>query len=260
MNRVLDKVALVTGAGTLDGIGAACARALADEGAKVAVSDIDLAGAERVAATLRADGLTAIAVQQDVSDERRWTAVVEEIRSKLGLLTVLVANAGIGVNAAVEDLSVDQYRATFAVNMDGVFFGTRAVLPGMREANSGSIINISSAGGIVGDMTSAVYGASKAAIRLFTKGVALEAARKGWNVRVNSIHPGLIGTATAFRHMQVALGGSEEQALALLKMRIPMARPGRVEEVASAAVYLASDEASYTTGTEIVIDGGMTAE
>ena len=254
--RLDNKIAVVTGGG--GGLGEAMCERLAEEGAAVAVTDVSLPNAERVAEQLLAKGARAVAIQHDVTDEQRWPAVLAEVEAALGNPNVLVNNAGIAVISTVEDETLAGWRKTQAVNLDAVFMGTQAAIATMKESG-GSIINISSIEGIIGEPRVPAYNASKGGVRIFSKSAALHCAKNGYPVRVNSIHPGYVGTAM----VQCALATlSEEEGNALfaeLMGKIPMGRLGEPVEIANGVVFLASDEASYITGSELVIDGGYTA-
>ena len=242
--RVAGKVALVTG--SAGGIGAATARLLCAQGARVLLTDIEPATVRSVAEQLRDEGYAALAVGLDVSDESDWRAAVSAAESEFGTVTVLVNNAGLCRPGGVTETSRQVWDEVIAVNQVGVFLGMRAVIPGMCQHGGGSIINISSINGLVGSPTGAAYHAAKGAVRLLTKQAAVEYGPYG--VRVNSIHPGVISTP-----MNAGMDMSE-------RIRVtPLGRPGRAEEVAAAVLFLASDESSYITGTELVVDGGFTA-
>ena len=253
--RVSGKVAIVTGAAA--GIGRACALRLAAEGARVVVSDIDEAGAAACAGEIVAAGGEAMFITHDAASEDDWARTFAETTGAFGGLDVLVNNAGFAFAAGIEETTTEQWRSIMAVNVDGTFFGTRGAIPLMRESGGGSIVNISSILGIVGDPAMAAYNATKGAVRLFTKGVALECAEKGWGIRVNSVHPAYIRTPMVDRYAETF--ETPEAGYAELGRRQPMGRVGEAEEVAGAVLYLASDEAAFVTGTELVIDGGYTA-
>lgn len=252
MGRVAGKVALVTGAAS--GIGRACAEVLAREGAVVVLTDVQ--DGEAVAAGIRAKGGKASFHKHDVTDEARWNAIVADTAKQHGRLDVLVNNAGIAVAGLVTDLTLERWRHQMAVNVDGVFLGVKCALPLMRKTGKGSIINISSIAGLRGAATLSAYCASKGAVRLFTKSVALECAAMGDGIRCNSVHPGIIETPI---WGQVIPGSNEPMDLdAMSAVRVPLKRKGVPEDIANAVLFLASDDSSYMTGEEMVVDGGMT--
>jgi NAD(P)-dependent dehydrogenase (short-subunit alcohol dehydrogenase family) len=258
MNRLQGKVALVSGAAA--GIGAGIARAFVAEGAWVCVTDVDDEGGLELADAL---GNSACYRHLDVRQETEWSAAVDQILREHGKLDVVVNNAGItGFEGAFvphdpEHTSLADWHAVLATNLDGTFLGCKYALRAMRSQQSGSIINISSRSGLVGIPGAAAYAASKAAIRNHTKTVALYAAEQGWKVRCNSIHPAAILT----KMWEPMLGSGEDRELRMKAVvkDTPLQRFGSVEEVAALAVLLASDEATYITGTELNIDGGILA-
>ncbi len=245
--RLAGKVALITGAAR--GMGAAEARLFAREGAKVVVSDVLEDEARAVASEINDSGGEALALALDVSKDDDWRRVVAEAEARFGKLNVLVNNAGIIERHSLEETSEETWDRIMAVNAKGVFLGTKAALPAMRRAGGGSIINISSISGMV-SVGYPAYNASKGAVRVFTKSAAVEYAGEG--IRVNSIHPGAIWTPMSLYKNERT---REERAAT-----VPMGRVGDPEEVAYGALFLASDESSYVTGSEMVIDGGVTAE
>jgi len=254
--RLEGKVALVTGGGS--GLGEGISKRFAEEGARVALSDIDRAGVERAAAEITAAGGHALAIEQDVTDEAGWDTVVGRIVAELGGIDVLVNNAGIVIGGSVEHASFDDWHKELAVNLDGVFLGTRAAVRVMKE-RGGSIINISSIEGLIGGPTTAAYNASKGGVRIFTKSAALHCAAEGYAIRVNSVHPGFILTPmveNAFAKMPAEqLNEMRER----VKHDIPVGDMGEPVDIANGCLYLASDESKYMTGAELVIDGGYTA-
>jgi len=266
MNRTPDKIALITGAAS--GIGRAACLALAQEGAVIVATDIHRDGAEAVAAELRAAGGRALALRHDVADEAEWAAVMAATLREFGRLDVLVNNAGVGTTKPLIETSLADWRAVTRVNLDGVFLGTRDGVAAMRplperpRRSSGSIINISSMLGLVGFPEAAPYCASKGGVRLLTKSAALECAAQGWNVRVNSIHPGFIWTPMVQASVERAAAATGTDAAAnqaAIAALHPLGRMGTAGEVAAAIVYLASDESAFVTGSELTIDGGYTA-
>jgi NAD(P)-dependent dehydrogenase (short-subunit alcohol dehydrogenase family) len=258
MDRLKGKVALVSGAAR--GIGAAIARAFVAEGAWVAVTDIDDQRGREFAATL---GSSSEYFRLDVRQEAEWSAVIDHILRDRSKLDVVVNNAGItGFEGATvphdpENAALADWRAVLTTNLDGTFLGCKHALRAMRSQQAGSIINLSSRSGQVGIPGAAAYAASKAAIRNHTKTVALYAAEQGWKIRCNSIHPAAILTPM----WDPILGNGEERELRMEAMvkGTPLQRFGHVDEVAALAVLLASDEATYITGTELNIDGGLLA-
>ena len=249
MGRLDGKVALISGGAR--GQGAEEARLMAEEGAKVVFGDILDDLGKQVEAAIAEAGLDATYVHLDVTREGEWQSAVETAVGKYGGLHVLVNNAGILIRKSIEDTTEEEWDRIMAVNVKGVFLGTKHAIPEMRKAGGGSIVNISSIYGLVGSPTSTAYHAAKGAIRLFTKSAAVQYAKE--NIRVNSVHPG------SMPPMMTSTPRDPVQRQATLE-NIPMGRAGRVEEVAYAVLFLATDEASYITGAELVVDGGFTAK
>jgi NAD(P)-dependent dehydrogenase (short-subunit alcohol dehydrogenase family) len=251
-----NKVVLITGAGS--GLGEAMARRLAQEGALVVASDIDFAAVQGVVASIVASGGHAEAEHQDVTDEARWTALVDAVLARHGHLDVLVNNAGIALTGSAEDTTLADWQRTQRVNLDAVFLGTREAIRAMKT-RGGSIVNISSIEGIVGEPLTAAYNASKGGVRIFTKSAALHCAAEGYGIRVNSVHPGFILTPM----VENALAGMPAEQAAAFHARIidsiPVRAMGEPRDIANGVLFLASDESRYMTGTELVIDGGYTA-
>ncbi len=261
MDRVKGKVALVTGGAS--GIGRASAMLLAKEGATVAVTDVqDDQGRDCAAAIKRAGG-DAIFLHHDVASEDAWISVVTEIRSRFGKLHVLVNNAGIAITGSVLTMTLADWRRQQAINLDGVFLGVKHSLPLMRESGGGSIINISSLAGLKGSPTLAGYCATKGGVRLFTKAVALECAAARDNVRVNSVHPGVIETPIWLGILPGTIPGAGQPGAnapnldVISETMVPTGKKGLPEDIAAGVLYLASDDSRYVTGSELVIDGGM---
>ena len=257
MGRVSGKVALVTGGAS--GLGAAQCRLLAKEGAKVAVTDINEEGAKVVATAICQAGGEAIYLKHDVTLEIDWERTVTETVKQFGGLDILVNNAGIAIVKSVEDTSLEEWRLTLAVNLDGVFLGTKCAIGIMKENGGGSIVNISSIEGIVGEPMTAAYNASKGGVRIFTKSAALHCAYNDYDIRVNSVHPGFVQTPML---AEAVVAIPAEQAADLQQRvvaSIPLKRYGEPDEIAYGVLYLASDETKYMTGSELVIDGGYTA-
>lgn len=255
--RLQDKITLVTGGA--NGIGEATARRFAEEGATVIITDINQQGAEAVAEAINAAGGTAEAMAQNVCDPDRWQEVVASVVATHGALHVLVNNAGIVLVGNVENASLEDWRTTNQVNGEGVFLGTQAAIVVMQECG-GSIINISSIEGIVGEPNMAAYNYSKGGVRIFTKSAALHCARCGYPVRINSVHPGFIATAMVTDGIGALPPEVQDEMRARLEREIPLGGvPGEPLDIANGCVFLASDESKYMTGAELVIDGGYTS-
>jgi len=256
MARLDGKVALISGGAR--GQGAAEARLFVREGAKVAIGDILDTEGKQIEADINESGAECLFVHLDVTSEEDWLHAVESTVSRFGKLDVLVNNAGIGSTrgpdgqrVSIENLTEAQWDLVMDVNAKGVFLGTKYAIPEMRKAGGGSIINISSIAGLVGGTTTA-YGASKGAVRIFTKSTAIQYANEG--IRANSVHPGVIETDMTAGMLTDEAGRQASLA------RHPIGRLGTSEDVAYGVLYLATDEASFVTGSELVIDGGLTAQ
>ena len=252
MGRMDGKVALISGGAR--GMGASEAAMFAAEGAAVIIGDILDAEGEETAARIRSSGGQCHYQRLDVTSERDWLNIVASTLSRFGKLNVLVNNAGIGSNSfQIHEEPVDLWDRTIDVNLKGVFLGARSVIPAMKDAGGGSIINISSQLGIVAvPYSGAAYQTAKGGVRILTKAAALQYAPDG--IRVNSVHPGPIATE------MTRAGRDDPERLAMMLARIPMGRYGEPEEVANAVLYLASDESAFVTGSEVVVDGGWTAQ
>jgi 3(or 17)beta-hydroxysteroid dehydrogenase len=249
--RLAGKVALISGGAR--GMGAVEARLFAKEGAKVAIGDILEDEGRKLEAEVHATGGEALYVRLDVAREGDWRKAVEATVSRFGKLDILVNNAGISGRGRVEDTPVEEWDRVMEVNAKGVFLGTKVAIPAMRQSGGGSIINISSQLGLVGtDHSSPQYQASKGAVRLLTKATAMQYAKEG--IRANSVHPGPIVTP-----MTEAARADPERYKMMLS-RIPLGCYGQPEDVAYGVLYLASDESRWVTGSELVIDGGWTAQ
>jgi NAD(P)-dependent dehydrogenase (short-subunit alcohol dehydrogenase family) len=255
---------LVTGGA--NGIGRATSLRLAEEGAKVVLTDVHDEGGEAVVAEIREAGGEARFLHHDVTDEADWARVIAEVRQAFGRLDILFNNAGIGgAGGPAVDITLDAWRRVHAVNVEGVFLGVKHGLPLMREGGGGSIINVSSIAGLVGSIGGHGYAASKGAVRIFTKSVAMECARLRDGVRVNSVHPGIIDTAVWGRRPDDAPRPGDNaypkpDLQALVDETTPLGVVGQPIDIAHGVLFLASDEARYVTGSELVIDGGYVAK
>jgi len=251
MERVAGKIALVTGGAS--GIGRASAMMLAREGARVAVSDINLDGAREVADEI---GENAVAIAHDVTDETAWTMALDTVVAAFGGLHVLVNCAGSAINGTVEETSLEDWRALHALDLDSVFLGCKHAIRHIAESGGGSIVNISSISGIIAGHNLAAYNSAKAGVRHLTKSVALHCAREANGVRCNSVHPAFVDTPILD---EILRRGTREEGLERLARQIPLGIVGEPDDVAHAVVYLASDETRFMTGSELVIDGGVSA-
>jgi NAD(P)-dependent dehydrogenase (short-subunit alcohol dehydrogenase family) len=249
--RLVGTVALISGGAR--GMGAVEAHLFAKEGAKVTIGDILEDEGRKLEAEISAAGGEVIFVRLDVTNEVAWQHAVEATVGRFGKLDILVNNAGISGRGRIEDTTVKEWDQVMEVNAKGVFLGTKVAIPAMRASGGGSIINISSQLGLVGtDHSSPQYQASKGAVRLLTKATAIQYAKEG--IRANSVHPGPVVTP-----MTEAARADPERDKIMLS-RIPMGRYGQPEDVAFGVLYLASDESAWVTGSELVIDGGWTAQ
>jgi NAD(P)-dependent dehydrogenase (short-subunit alcohol dehydrogenase family) len=257
--RVAGKAALITGAA--GGLGRAMAWMLAREGAKVAVTDVRGEAAEALAAEINAElPGAAFGYAHDVAEEAQWVEVVARAAADMGGLSILVNNAGIGGDLVfVEQDTVEQWRRMQAINIESVMLGCKHAMPHLRASGAASIVNISSIAGLVAAPGMGAYNATKAAVWLYTKTIALECAKAGWNVRANSVHPVFIKTPILDPFVAMA-GGDEAKAHERLTRGIPLKRIGDPDDVAYCVLYLASDESKFITGAEFKIDGGLTAQ
>jgi len=254
MGRVQGKVALVTGAGL--GLGRATSLLLGKEGAKLVVTDIDEKLAAQTAEAIAAAGGEALPLRHDVSNPDDWPAVMAAVEKKFGRLDALVNNAGIAIAKTIEDTTLAEWRRTMAVNLDGVFLGCQAGI-GLMKQTGGSIVNLSSIDGIIGEADLAAYCASKGGVRTLTKAVAVHCAEQKYGIRCNSIHPGYIWTPQTENYLRDLGRLEEERAKAL--SRHPIGFLGEPNDIAWMVLYLASDESKFVTGAEMVVDGGYLA-
>ena len=256
MGRVTGKKAFVTGAAR--GLGAAIARGLAQEGARVVLADINVTGASTVA--LEIDNIvgtgTAFAIPLDVTDETQWVRALAEAEAAIGGISVLVNNAGVLQTGSIETLSLDEWKRVISVNTDSVFLGCKHALAYLRRSQPAAIVNISSIAGLIAGHNTPAYNASKAAVWLLTKSVALHCARLGEDIRCNSVHPAFIDTPM-LEPLRDVFGTKEAEAK--LARQVPLGRIGTPQDVTNAVLYLASDESRFMTGAEMRLDGGISA-
>jgi len=255
--RLEGKVALISGAATgvdgeLMGFGGATAKLFVREGAKVVLTDINEESGQKTASEIREQGGDAMFLRLDVTREQDWIDAVQATVSSYGKLDILVNNAGTGAQFTVEDTTEEVWDSQMDIHAKGTFLGTKHAIPEMRKAGGGSIINVSSIYGIIGSPSSTAYHAAKGAVRLFTKSAAIQYAKE--NIRVNSVHPGYARTPLTSR------GYADPERYQWVLDRTPLGRVGAADDIAYGILYLASDEASFVTGAELVIDGGMTAQ
>ncbi len=267
MSRLDGKVALITGGAR--GIGAETARQMSMAGARVVVADVRAAETSETVSMIRAAGGEAIAIDLDVTREAAWSAAVAETVDTFGKLDILVNNAGVFLGRDFEEVGLDEWNRLVAVNLTGVFLGTKLAAPALREAGRNSphgsaIVNLSSIAGLVGSALDALYSMTKGGVTLFTKSTALAFGRKGDRIRVNAVHPGVIetdmGRQTLTRRMDVMRASELDQARQATRDLYPIGRLGEPEDVARTIVFLASDDARFMTGSSLVVDGGVTAQ
>lgn len=256
--RVAGKKALITGAA--QGLGAAQAMMLAREGAQVLLADVNASGAADQAAKINAElgAGTAFSFALDVTTEDQWIAAVDFANESMQGLSVLVNNAGIGVRGNIETCTLADWHRGFAVNVDSVFLGCQKALPLMKDSQPGSIINISSIAGLIASDTMPGYNASKAAVWMLSKSIALYCAKMGWDIRSNSVHPTFIDTPI-LDGMVTSTGKPKEVIMDKLARQIPLKRVGHPDDIANGVLYLASDESRFMTGAELKLDGGISA-
>ena len=253
MGRLEGKTALVTGAAS--GIGLQTSIRLAEEGARVMMTDINLEKVRQQAEKIDAN---ATFLKLDITEEEEWISVLDETVKRFDRLDILVNSAGMVLIADVEQITLEDWRKVHAVNLDGTFLGCKHGVRVMKEFGAGSIINLSSVSGIIGGFNLAAYNSSKGAVRMLTKSVALHCARAGYGIRCNSIHPTFI--ETPMLESMILDSPDPEKARQTLVRQVPLRRIGKPEDVANMIVYLASDESTFVTGTEMVIDGGVIAQ
>lgn len=254
MGRLKDKVALVTGASS--GLGREVSKLFAKEGAKVVLTDIDEEGGQEVVNEINKNNGDAVFFAHDVTQENEWKSIIDKTLSQYNKLNILVNSAGILELKNIETSSYSEWRKVINLNLDSVFLGTQYGISGMKKNNSiGSIINISSILGLVGEADAVAYNASKGGVKLLSKSSALHCAKENYNIRVNSVHPGYIGTAMVEDEVSDGLLSKEE-----LSSLHPVGHLGESIDVAYGILYLASDESKFVTGSELVIDGGYTAQ
>lgn len=257
MGRLNERVCLVTGAAR--GIGLATAELFAREGAHVLLTDLDEVVGMQAAEILRAQGLSVEFQKHDVTDQAQWRKVMLVCEELFGGLDVLVNNAGVGAFCGVEQMTLAQWRHTLSCNLDSVFLGTQLAIERMK-ARGGSIINVASIEGLIGEPLVPAYNASKGGVRLFTRSVAAHCARNGYGIRVNALCPGYVDTPMVLQAMAAAPDSQAKNMQAYLQQRIPMGRMARADEIAKAMLFLASDDSSYMTGADLVVDGGYLAQ
>jgi NAD(P)-dependent dehydrogenase (short-subunit alcohol dehydrogenase family) len=259
MGRVKGKVAMVTGG--RQGLGKASAILLAKEGAKVVITDRKPDGADAVLEDIKRAGGEAIFIQQDVSKEEDWQRAIKDTVGRFGKLSILVNNAGVGAGKNIEEITLDDWRWVMSVNLDGVFLGTKYAIEAMKTTGGGSIVNMSSIEGIIGDSRMVAYDTSKGGLRTLTKSAALHCAQRGYSIRVNTVHPGFIDTDMVRGFLKAQAKGDDIEAArkALVSLH-PLGHLGEPDDVAYAVLYLASEESKFATGSELVIDGGYTAQ
>jgi NAD(P)-dependent dehydrogenase (short-subunit alcohol dehydrogenase family) len=264
MGRVANKVAVVTGAAS--GIGRATAGLLVQEGAAVVLADLDEAAGQEAAEQLTLAGGDTLFVGLDVTSEAGWQRLLDATLARHTRLDILVNNAGVQQTKTVEDATLEDFRLHMGVNMEGIFLGTKHAIATMKEnrPSGGSIVNVVSTYGLVGEEMNAPYCASKGAARNFTKSAALHCGKSGYNIRVNAVHPGCCITPMVEQEALDVLAetGSSDRETLLEEWRSehPIGRLGRPEDIAYGVLYLASDESTFVTGSDLVIDGGYTAQ
>lgn len=257
MGRVAGKKAFITGGA--QGLGACFARMLAAEGAQVFITDVNAVGAEATAAEVNAKHPGAASFcAHDVTKPEEWTQALDLAASRMGGISVLINNAGVGGAGSIETETMEGWRRTMDIDVDSIFIGTQAAMPYLKAAQPASIINISSVAGMIADGMMLSYNTAKAAVWMMTKSIALHCARSGLDIRCNSVHP--VFTRTPIIDPLIALGGGGEAGERKLVRQIPLGRLAEPEDVGYCILYLASDESRYVTASEFKIDGGITAQ
>ncbi|MFZ4121234.1 MAG: glucose 1-dehydrogenase [Caulobacterales bacterium] len=254
--RLSGKVALISGGAS--GIGAASAKRFVEEGARVILGDMQREKGESLAREL---GDAALFVSLDVRDESQWRAAVAAGQAKFGSLTTLVNSAGVSIPGTIDEISLDQFHHTMAINLDGTFLGCKVGIEALKGGKGGAIVNIGSTLGNRGGSIFTAYSASKGAVRMLTKAVALHCCEAGYDIRVNCMHPGAIHTEMVEGYVAagIAAGASREMVIEGFASVHPMKRLGKPEEAANAILFLASDESGFTTGGDLTVDGGYLA-
>jgi len=255
MSRVEGKVAIVTGAAS--GLGLASSKKLIQEGAKVVLTDINQQALDDVKEHFKDFSETQFSTEYlDVTSEESWQEIIEKVELEYGKVNILINSAGISLGSDIVSTDFEVWKKVHQVNLDSVFLGCKYIIPIMAKHSPGSIINLSSISGIVAGWNTAAYNSSKAGVRLLTKSTALYCAKKGYDVRCNSIHPAFVNTPI-LDPIKQAFG--EDEAVRKLARQIPMNKIGDTDDVAYAILYLASDESKFMTGAELVLDGGLSA-
>ncbi|MFN3232538.1 MAG: SDR family NAD(P)-dependent oxidoreductase [Alphaproteobacteria bacterium] len=255
MKRLEGKVALVTGGGS--GIGRATCERLASEGAHVVAVDVNDAGGAETVVSVKDAGGVCVYHHLDVTSETGWQVLIESIEAEQGRLDILVNNAGLYRRGFLDDMELDEFRRLFAVNVEGVFLGMKYAARLMRKSGGGSIINLSSGAGLIGSPGGIGYCGTKGAVRLMSKAAGVELPRYG--IRVNSVHPGYVDTPMGASVID-AIGGDPDQRREQLTRAVPIRDWANPEDIANGIAFLASDDSRYMTGSELVIDGGATAQ
>ncbi|HWT07331.1 MAG TPA: SDR family oxidoreductase [Xanthomonadales bacterium] len=248
--RLAGKTILITGGAS--GIGVATMQRALENGAQVAIGDIDVAGGQRLAGATPGVHF----VELDVTSDASWAAAIDAVERRFGKIDGVVNSAGIFIIGDIERISLEDWRKTHAVNLDGVFLGCRHAVRAMK-AYGGSIVNMSSVSGLIGGHNVVAYNSSKGAVRLLTKSVALHCAKEKYGIRCNSVHPTFVDTP--MYQQTLAAAREPERIRTALLSQVPLGRPAQPREIADLIVYLLSDESAFVTGAELVIDGGLTA-